>query len=279
MNLSMPSASACPSCGAELPAAARFCPGCGAPVADPAGTTVREPIPPTEPERPPATMRRAEPRWFGVAPPHVLLVAGFAALGASIGLFASGRWPYGLIVLGVAILLLGLFVESSLHRPASETARRSARAWRDGRSRLATAWEVWRARSDAAAEGRRVQSEIALLEAEWPPAAQALGAAVHGGDEEAERAARERLRELDERRGALERRLREGLEEAGKRIRRARLAVDQTVMVAPSGPNAPYPPPDEGTPPTPAPVPEPYPPPDEGTPPTPAPDPGIPGDK
>jgi hypothetical protein len=43
-------------------------------------------------------------------------------------------------------------------------------------------------------------------------------------------------------------------------------------------PNEPYPPPDEGTPPTPAQVPEPqptqepepYPPPDEGTPPTPA---------
>ena len=31
----------------------------------------------------------------------------------------------------------------------------------------------------------------------------------------------------------------------------------------------PYPPPDEGNPPTPVPVPEPYPPPDEGNPPTP----------
>jgi hypothetical protein len=48
------------------------------------------------------------------------------------------------------------------------------------------------------------------------------------------------------------------------------------VMVTPNEPNAPYPPPDEGDPPTPAEVPEPYPPPDEGTPPTPAPDPGRP---
>jgi hypothetical protein len=39
----------------------------------------------------------------------------------------------------------------------------------------------------------------------------------------------------------------------------------------------PYPPPDEGTPPTPEPVPEPYPPPDEGTPPSipPVPEPGT----
>jgi hypothetical protein len=39
----------------------------------------------------------------------------------------------------------------------------------------------------------------------------------------------------------------------------------------------PYPPPDEGTPPMPEPVPEPYPPPDEGTPPSipPVPEPGT----
>jgi hypothetical protein len=43
-------------------------------------------------------------------------------------------------------------------------------------------------------------------------------------------------------------------------------------------PTDPYPPPDEGTPPEPAVVPEPYPPPDEGTPPVPAPvpEPGLP---
>jgi len=55
--------------------------------------------------------------------------------------------------------------------------------------------------------------------------------------------------------------------EAGERIREARLAVQETMMVMP---NEPYPPPGEATPPQPAIVPEPYPPPDEGTPPTPA---------
>jgi len=40
-------------------------------------------------------------------------------------------------------------------------------------------------------------------------------------------------------------------------------------MVAPNEPSAPYPPPGEAEPPTPAIVPEPSPPPDEGTPPTP----------
>ena len=55
--------------------------------------------------------------------------------------------------------------------------------------------------------------------------------------------------------------------EAGERIREARFAVQETMMVTP---NEPYPPPGEANPPQPAIVPEPYPPPDEGTPPTPA---------
>lgn len=59
--------------------------------------------------------------------------------------------------------------------------------------------------------------------------------------------------------------------EAGERIREARLAVQETMMIAPKLPSEPYPPPGEATPPQPAIVPEPYPPPDEGTPPTPAP--------
>jgi hypothetical protein len=42
------------------------------------------------------------------------------------------------------------------------------------------------------------------------------------------------------------------------------------MTIAPNEPSAPYPPPDEGDPPTPAIVPEPTPPPDEGTPPAPA---------
>ena len=102
--------------------------------------------------------------------------------------------------------------------------------------------------------------------------------------------------ELEQEGKRIEDELAERLAGADERIRRARLPVQETVMVTPSeagsaggeaaaarpedpgpdapGPSPPYPPPDEGNPPEPAQVPEPYPPPDEGTPPTPAPDPG-----
>ncbi len=80
--------------------------------------------------------------------------------------------------------------------------------------------------------------------------------------------------ELEEERQRAEDELAERLAGAEERIRRARLPVQDTQMVTPNEPSAPYPPPDEGNPPEPAQVPEPYPPPDEGTPPVPAPDPG-----
>ena len=80
--------------------------------------------------------------------------------------------------------------------------------------------------------------------------------------------------ELEQEAKRIEDALAEQLAGADERIRRARLPVQETVMVTPNEPSAPYPPPDEGNPPQPAEVPEAYPPPDEGTPPTPAPDPG-----
>jgi hypothetical protein len=113
--------------------------------------------------------------------------------------------------------------------------------------------------------------EIAL---ERGPALQALGAAVRSGDTRAADEAARRLDELDKRQRSIESDLELQRAQARERIRLARLPVQETMMIVPNEPSAPYPPPDEGDPPTPAIVPEPTPPPDEGTPPTPAPDPG-----
>jgi hypothetical protein len=120
----------------------------------------------------------------------------------------------------------------------------------------------------------RTQSRIEQLELMRPGALQALGEAIYAKDRAAEEDARGRLAELDEQRAALEAELGEQQRATEERLRLARLPVQETLMVTPNEPSAPYPPPDEGEPPQPATVPEPYPPPDEGTPPIPAPDPG-----
>jgi len=279
--------SACRSCGAPLPTGARFCSSCGAATGD---------LPPLETVPGPVVRESVERRWLGIPARFVLLCLGFAALGAAIGLFATGSWAWGIVLLLLAIVLLAALGESS-RRSADVWMRHSSRLAADGRAHAATTAEVWRTRLDTGLTRWRTRSRLDAIAAERRPALQALGEAVWRGDKAAERDARGRLVELEQEGKRIEDELAERLAGADERIRRARLPVQETLMVTPNepslagsvggeaadarpedrgpeGPSRPYPPPDEGNPPQPAEVPEPYPPPDEGTPPTPAPDPG-----
>jgi len=209
----------------------------------------------------PVSVAYAETRWFGVPPPLFLLGLAAVSFVVALVLFAGGSWAVGLVLLGLSALLLAAFLEIARRRPdsalthASSVAAGGARAW------AGTQLELVRARTSALAEVQRVRGRRSLIESERRMALLRLGEAVRSEDADAAEAARERLQELDRAEHALE-----GCEEAGRaladeRIRRVRLSVQQTMIVEPE----PYPPPDEGDPPTPAPIPEPYPPPDEDT--------------
>jgi hypothetical protein len=267
MSASPAAADVCAGCGAELPRGARYCPECGTPSG--AGATARVELPPDETGPVPVSFTVVEPHWFGVTPPAFLLGVAVGALVLSLVLFVTGHWPFGLILLGLAALLFAAFLEVARRRPRSPVTRASNEA----RERAGSLWETMRARAAATAEVRRIHSGLAVLEAERRTALLELGGAAHAGDEAAEAAVRAHLRELDERHAELRAHLEQRVAAADERIRRARLSVQHTMMVTPNEPNQPYPPPDEGNPPTPAIVPEPYPPPDEGTPPAPDPEP------
>jgi hypothetical protein len=204
---------------------------------------------------------------FGVMPPALLLAVAVGAIVIALVLFVAGHWPYGLIVLGLGALLFAAFLELARRRPKTAVTRASTEARERARSML----ETWRARAAATAEVRRIHNDLARVEIERRSALFRLGEAAHRADGMAEAGARAQLGELDRREAELRQGLDQRLEQAGERIRRARLAVQETMMVAPNEPVTPYPPPGELTPPGPAIVPEPYPPPDEGTPPTPTP--------
>ena len=255
---------ACRSCGSELVPGVRFCPSCGVLVGD---------VPPIESVPGPVAREKVERRWLGLPVRFVLLCLGFAALGASIGLFATGSWASAVVLLVLAAILLAALGEAT-RRSGDAWIQHSSRLAADGRSQAATTAEVWRTRLDSALTRWRMRSRLDAIGVEEGPARQALGDAVWRGDSAAERQARERLVELEQERKRLEDELAERLAGAEERIRQARLPVQDTMMVTPNEPSPPYPPPDEGNPPQPAQIPEPYPPPDEGTPPVPAPDPG-----
>jgi hypothetical protein len=256
--------SACRNCGEEVAPGARFCSNCGAPTAD---------LPSLETVPGPVVHDNVERRWLGIPARFVLLCLGFAAFGAAVGLFATGSWAWGIVLLVLAIVLLAALGEAT-RRTGNVWAQQSSRLASDGRAHAATTAEIWRTRLDAAVSRWRTRSRLDAIAVERGPALQALGDAVWRGDRPAENEARQRLVELEEERKRTEDELAERLAGADERIRRARLPVQETIMVTPNEPSAPYPPPDEGNPPQPAEVPEPYPPPDEGTPPVPAPDPG-----
>jgi hypothetical protein len=229
--------------------------------------------PPLEEVAGPVARQRVEPRWLGVPARYFLLCLGFAALGAAVGLFATGSWAWGFVAFLLAAIVLAALGEA-MRRHGGLWTEQSSRLAADSRSQAATTAEVWRTRLDSSVIRWRTRTRLDEIELARPRAFQVLGEAVWRGDAAAERDARQRLEELERERQRIEEELAMRLAGAEERIRRARLPVQETLMVTPNEPSAPYPPPDEGDPPQPAQVPEPYPPPDEGTPPTPAPDPG-----
>jgi hypothetical protein len=260
-----PSAS-CVGCGAPLPDAARFCPGCGRPVDPETGTTVRSELPASETGPVPVSIAYAEPRWFGVTPPMVLLVLSLAGFVLAVVLFAIGHWPVGLILVGVAILLFTGFLEVARRKPDAAVTRLSAEAIDGMRARAGSALEALAARGRAGREAARLRNELVRLHAHRRELLVAFGDAVYRGDDPDP--LRRELEAVDEHARGLEAELHELLVATRERIEKARLAVQDTQMVQVPEP---YPPPDEGTPPMPVPIPEPSPPPDEGTPPQPDP--------
>jgi hypothetical protein len=217
----------CANCGASLPQGARFCPSCGVQVD--AGETVSAPVPLEETGRVPVSVQHVEPRWFGVTPPNLLLGIAATAVAVAAILFVTGHWPYGLILLGVGSLLFAAYLEAARRGPESPFARATV----DARERARSSWETLRARQAAAAEIRRIQSGIASLEPERRAAFHELGTAAYRHDAGAEAEGRARLERLDAREAELRAELDRARDDAGERIRRARLPVQETVITQP----------------------------------------------
>jgi hypothetical protein len=183
----------------------------------------------------PIVRENVERRRLGIPARFVLLCLGFAALGASIGLFATGSWVWGIAALILALILLAALGEAT-RRSADVWAQHSSRLAADGRAHAASAAEVWRTRFDTRLTRWRTRSRLDAIEFERGPALQALGEAVWRSDSSAEREARQHLVELEQERKRIEDELAEQLAGADERIRRARLPVQETEMVMPDEP-------------------------------------------
>ena len=254
----------CANCGARLPKTSRYCPDCGQPSS--AGDTRVMEVPPDETGRVPVHYERAQPRYYGIAPTTLLLVLAAAVLALAIVLLLTGHWPFGLIALGVSILLIVLFVEAARRRPDA-VVRSTADALETFRSRAAVATESLATRGRATRQLLVLRREVQRMTALRKQLLFELGDAVYRGDQQATETARGQLEELNALSARRESEMQAVVAGAQEQLRQRRLEVQPTEMVElPEQPGDPG----EGDPAGPVVIPEPYPPPDEGNPPEPA---------
>jgi len=259
----------CQACGAKLTAKSKFCPECGTTVAS--GDTVVEELPPSEDGPTPVEPHVSERRYFGVPPAGVLLALAVIGLIASIVLFATGLWPWGLIALGLSLFLVTGFISAERRGPGEEGP--ASRAFSSVRTRAGVAKETIAAHGGARIELARLRHEASGLARQRSERARELGEAVYAKNTAATKELKQQMKEIDDELAAKEAQMAQVTMDAQERIGKARLQVQPTQVVAAEMPDEapepatvpePSPPPDEGQPPQPAHVPEPYPPPDEG---------------
>jgi zinc ribbon protein len=254
----------CANCGAKLPKNSRYCPQCGH--ASGSGETKVMEVPPDETGPVPVHYTDAEPRYYGVTPATLVLVLAGAALTLAVVLLATGRWPLGLIVLGVSVLLVLVFVEAARRRPDGLVARSTAEALDGFRTRAGVAADSLATRGRAAGRLIGLRREVRRMAALRAQLLFELGDAVYRGDEQGTETAREQVKELDELAAQRESEMQSVVDQAQERLQQRRLEIQPTEMVElPDEPVRPG----EGDP-GPVRIPEPYPPPDEGSPPQPA---------
>ena len=255
----------CANCGGELAKSSRYCPQCGHPTT--AGETKVMELPPDETGLVPVQYARAEPRYYGITPTTLVLVLGGVALTLAVVLFALGRWPFGLIALGVSVLLVLVFLEAARRKPDGAVARSTADALDGFRARAGVAADSLATRGRATRRLLALRRELQRMAVLRPRLLFELGAAVYRGDDQGTERARGQVRELDELAALREAEMEAVVAQTQERLERRRLEVQPTEIVElPDPPDSPG----EGAPGGPAVIPEPYPPPDEGDPPQPA---------
>ncbi|MGB2874177.1 MAG: hypothetical protein WBB76_01745 [Gaiellaceae bacterium] len=224
----------------------------------------------------PVHVTTAPPRFFGVTPPGAVLALAAASFALALVLLVSGHVVVGGVLMGVALLLFLLLADLVRRLPDTAVAKVSAKALGVIKTRAGLVLEATSVHSGARVELFRLRRELLDLATQRMEWARTLGEAVYAGDNEASAAAREKMAELDGLIAAKEDEMEQTATEAMKRIQRAQLQVQPTMIETPEPPPMPspepYPSPTE--PPAPVPIPEPTPEPSEPPGPVRVPEPG-----
>jgi hypothetical protein len=192
---------------------------------------VRAEVPPNETGPVPVTVAHAVPRWFGLAPPTVLLALAAVLLVVAVVLLVIGSWVAGLLLLGLALLFAAGFLEAGRRKPDTAVVAASVGAVDSARARAGYTFQALLTRSSARSGIARRRGEAMRLGEERERLLGQLGAAAYAGADGA--AEREAIAALDERIAGLEREASEIAATAQERVQAARRQVQPTEIRPP----------------------------------------------
>jgi hypothetical protein len=208
----------CAHCGGTLPENATFCPSCGRRTNAPVTRDV------------PIDVQHAEPRYFGLAPPILVLSAALLLLVLGIVLLLTGAFAVGVIAIVVAFCLLPTFLAGARRWPDSPLARAgvsTADRVRDEAGVAAESVSTW---SRAGRDVARLQKEQFGLRRKRDAKIGELGVSFYSDDGRADELKSE-AKELDERIVENQRQLQRTIAGARRRVRKDRATVVSTEVI------------------------------------------------
>ena len=200
--------------------------------------TEAQPLPPHETTASPVEVSVVMPRYFGITPPTLLFGIATATLAIAITLAILARWVAALVLAALVLVELALFVGLARRKPDTAVAKASIRAIDRARERAAYVVRATTVRTEAARRLTRLRHELLELDTRRDRELRELGAAVHGGDEEAAERVKRELEAIDSERDAREDEMRAIDEATREHLERGRMHVQATVVKPPAGDDA-----------------------------------------
>lgn len=200
--------------------------------------TEAQPLPPHETTASPVEVSVVMPRYFGITPPTLLFGIATATLAIAITLAILARWVAALVLAALVLVELALFVGLARRKPDTAVAKASVRAIDRARERAAYVVRATTVRTEAARRLTRLRHELLELDTRRDRELRELGAAVHGGDEEAAERVKRELEAIDSERDAREDEMRAIDEATREHLERGRMHVQATVVKPPAGDDA-----------------------------------------
>ena len=210
----------CSHCGGPLPANATFCPSCGRRTDAPVVTERDVPI----------DVQHAEPRYFGLGTPVVVLSAAVLLLLLGVVLALTGHVLVGVIAIIVALCLVPAFLAGARRWPDSSIAQLGVSTADRVRGEAGVAVESVSAWTRAGRDVARLRKEQFQLRRQRDAKIRELGVSFYSDDGRADEL-KAAAKSLDDQMASNERELQRAVASARRQTRKGRATVMATEVI------------------------------------------------